>query len=108
MDISETHLDDNKAFDKVFHDQLINVLKSKHLDYRDLRIISNLYHNHKARVCIDRQTTDEINITRGVRQGCVTSPTLFNAYSEDIVKRALQDENSGIKINGSPYDPVRR
>lgn len=48
------------------------------------------------------ETTDEINIKREVRHGCVISPYLFNMFSEDIIKRAVEDENSGIKINETP------
>ena len=107
QDVYVCFLDYNKAFDKVRHDQLLNVLKSKHLDHKDLRIIHNLYYNQRARVCVDQQLTDEIKIKRGVRQGCVMSPTLFNAYSEDIVKRALEDETRGIQINGMRVNNIR-
>lgn len=49
-------IDYNKAFDKVRHDQLMSILKVKHLNYRDQQIISNLYYNQKAIVCIDKQS----------------------------------------------------
>lgn len=56
----------NKAFDKVRYDQLMNILKRKQLDYRDLRIISNLYYNQKAIVCIDKRASEEIEVRREV------------------------------------------
>lgn len=67
-------LDYNKAFDKVRHDRLIEILTKKNLDTRDVRIINNLYYNQTAVVRDGTLTSDEIEIKRGVRQGCVLSP----------------------------------
>jgi Reverse transcriptase (RNA-dependent DNA polymerase) len=54
--------------------------------------------------------TDLINpseVRRGVRQGCILSPTLFNIYSEAIFCEALENESSGILINGETVNNLR-
>lgn len=62
-------------------------IESKQLDIRDIRIISRRYYNQKAVARIETNTTKEIQIKRGVTQGCVFSPILFNFCSEENVKR---------------------
>lgn len=42
----------------------------------------------------------EIEIKKGIRQECILSPIFFNLYSEDIINRALSEQNTGIKANG--------
>uniref|UniRef100_A0A8D8UV16 Craniofacial development protein 2 n=2 Tax=Cacopsylla melanoneura TaxID=428564 RepID=A0A8D8UV16_9HEMI len=100
-------IDYNKAFDKVKHNQLIEVLKCKNLDSRDIRIIVNLYFNQIATVRVQETITDPIEIKRGVRQGCVLSPLLFNIYSEEIFARALKHDSGGIRVNGTAVNNLR-
>ena len=97
-------IDYNKAFDKVRHDHLMRLLIEKKLDKR---IISKIYYNQKANIRIEQETSEEIEIKRGVRQGCILSPILFNLYSEDIVNRALSGQDMGIKINGITINNLR-
>lgn len=100
-------IDYAKAFDKVQHEKMIKILQDIGLDARDIRIIRNLYWNQKANVKVNGELTSEIDIKRGVRQGCVLSPMLFNVYSEQIFKRALQDRTQGIKVNGVVINNIR-
>lgn len=51
--------------------------------------------------------TDQIEIRRGVRQGCILSPMLFNLYSEKIFTLALDEISAGIVINGKYDNKIR-
>uniref|UniRef100_A0A8D8XEP5 Craniofacial development protein 2 n=1 Tax=Cacopsylla melanoneura TaxID=428564 RepID=A0A8D8XEP5_9HEMI len=93
-------IDYKKAFDRVRHEQMIEILKETGIDGKDLRIITNLYWNQTAVLRVDYEHTEQVEILRGVRQGCIISPILFNLYSEYIFKEALADLDEGISING--------
>lgn len=100
-------IDYNKAFDRVRHDHLMKLLEEKNLDRRDIAIILNLYYNQRASIRVERQSSEEIEIKKGVRQGCILSPLLFNVYSENIINKAFSDQTIGIKINGIPINNLR-
>ena len=62
-------------------------------------LLRNLYAGQEATVRIARGTTDWFQIGKGVRQGCILSPCLFNLYAEYIMQNAGLDEaQAGIKI----------
>ena len=57
---------------------------------------------------VGNELSEEVNIKRGVRQGCVLSPLLFNLYSEDIIQEALEDQHTtGVKVNGKIINNIR-
>ena len=61
----------------------------------------NLYADQEATVRNEHGTTDWFQIRKGVCQGCILSPCLFNLYEEDIMRNAGLDEaQAGIKISG--------
>ena len=61
----------------------------------------NLYAGQEATVRTGHGTTDWFQIGKGVRQGCIMSPCLFNLYAEYIMRNAgLEEEQAGIKIAG--------
>ena len=63
--------------------------------------LRNLYDGQEATVRTGHGTTDWFQIGKGVRQGCILSPCLFNVYSEYIMRNAGLDEaQAGIKIAG--------
>lgn len=100
-------VDVEKAFDTVIHTELIRTLGSINIGYKELRIIKELYWNQTATVKINNIETNKLKISKGVRQGCVLSPTLFNIYSEIAVTKALTGELKGIKINGEYINCIR-
>ena len=62
-------------------------------------LLRNLYAGQKATVRNERETTDWFQIGKGVRQGCILSPCLFNFYAEYIMRNAwLEEAQIGIKI----------
>ena len=64
-------------------------------------LLRNLYAGQKATVRTGHGTTDWFQIGKGVSQGCILSPCLFNLYAEYIMRNAGLDEaQAGIKIAG--------
>ena len=64
-------------------------------------LLRNLYAGQEATVRIGHGTTDWFQIGKGVRQGCILSPCLFNLYAEYIMRNAgLEETHAGIKIAG--------
>ena len=62
-------------------------------------LLRNLYAGQEATVRTGHGTTDWFQIGKGVRQGCVLSPCLFNLYAEYIMRNARLDEaQAGIKV----------
>ncbi|XP_070159794.1 uncharacterized protein [Polyergus mexicanus] len=88
------------AFDRVRHSHMINILKNIGIDDKDVRFIANLYWRQTACLRLVNRVTEEVAIERGVRQGCILSPLIFNIYSAHIFKEALGEVDEGIKING--------
>ena len=93
------HLFTPRAFDRVKHDLLFEILSKAGVPDKEINIIKNLYLQQKATVRYENETSQEITIKRGVRQGCILSPCLFNIYTEYLIREALEDEK-GINING--------
>uniref|UniRef100_A0A8D8SXR8 Craniofacial development protein 2 n=1 Tax=Cacopsylla melanoneura TaxID=428564 RepID=A0A8D8SXR8_9HEMI len=100
-------IDYQKAFDKVKHNKMMEVLQDSGMDGKDLRIIKNLYWNQSATIKINQENTDEIKILQGVRQGCIISPLIFNLYSEAIFQEALENMEEGILLNGKRVNNFR-
>ena len=62
-------------------------------------LLRNLYAGQEATVRTGHGTTDWFQIGKGVRQGCILSPCLFNFYAEYIMRNAgLKEAQAGIKI----------
>ena len=71
-------------------------------------LLRNLYAGQEATVRTGHGTTDWFQIGKGVRQGCILSPCLFNLYAEDIMRNAgLEETQAGIKIAGRNINNLR-
>ncbi|VEN53317.1 unnamed protein product, partial [Callosobruchus maculatus] len=86
---------------------LFEALENIGIDEKDIRLLRNLYWHQTARIKTDSKMSNSINILKGVRQGCVLSPTLFNVYSECLFNEALENCTDGIKINGVNISNIR-
>ena len=71
-------------------------------------LLRNLYAGQEATFRTLHGTTDWLKIGKGVHQGCILSPCLFNLYVENIMKNASMDElQAGIKIAGRNINNLR-
>ena len=90
-------IDYAKAFDGVDHNKLWKILKEMGIPDHLTCLFRNLYAAQEA----IRGTTDWFQIEKGVHQGCILSPCLFNLYAEYIMRIAgLEEVQAGIKIAG--------
>ena len=71
-------------------------------------LLKNLYAGQEATVRTGLGTTDWFQIGKGVHQGCILSPYLFNLYAEYILRNARLDEaQAGIRIAGRNINNLR-
>ena len=90
-----------KAFDYVDHNKLWIILQEMGIPDHLIYLLRNLYASKEATVRTVHGTTDWFQIGKGVRQGCILSPCLFNLYAEYILRNAgLEETQAGIKIAG--------
>ena len=94
-------IDYAKAFDCVDHNELWKILKEIGISDHLTCLLRNLYRGQEATVRTGHGTTDWFQIGKGVRQGCILSPCLFNLYAEYITSNTgLEEAQDGIKIAG--------
>ena len=86
-------IDYAKAFDCVDHNQLWKILKEMGIPNRLTHLLRNLYAGQEATVRTGHCTTDSFQIGKGVCQGCILSPCLFNLYAEYIMRNTGLDES---------------
>ena len=85
-------IDYDKAFDCVDHNKLWKILKEMGIPHHLTFLLSNLYAGQEATVRTGHGTTDLFPIGKGVCQGCILSPCLFNLYAEYIMRNAGLEE----------------
>ena len=81
-------IDYAKAFDCVDHNKLCKILKEMGISDHLTCLLRNLYADQEAAVRTGHGTTDWFQIGKGVQQGCILSPCLFNLYAEYIMRNA--------------------
>ena len=81
-----------KAFDCVHHNKLWEILKEMGIQDHLTCLLRNLYAGQEATVRTVHGTTDCFQIGKGVCQGCILSPCLFNFYAEYIMRNAGLEE----------------
>ena len=98
-------IDYAKAFDYVDYNKLWKILKEMGIPDHLTCLLRNLY---SATVRTGHGTTDWFQIGKGVCQGCVVSPLLFNLYAEYIMRNAgLEEALAGFKIAGRNINNLR-
>ena len=101
-------IDYAKAFDHVDHNKLWKNLKEMVISDHLICLLRNLYAGQEATVRTGHGTTDWFQIGKGVCQGCILSPCLFNLYAEYITRNAgLEEAQAGIKIAGRNINHLR-
>lgn len=96
-------LDYTKAFDtvnwRILWEIMIEMGIPKHLIF----LIKQLYQQNEAFVRIDGSISKQFRTAKGVRQGCVLSPLLFNIYGEWVMRKATENWEGGVSIGGKRY-----
>ena len=100
--------DYTKAFDSVNHIKLWKILQEMGIPAHLTCLLRNLYASQEATVRTGHGTIDWFQIGKGVHQGCILSPCLFNFYAEYIMRNAgLEETQAGIKIAGRNINNLR-
>ena len=95
-------------FDCVDHNELWTILKEMGIPDHLTYLLRNLYAGQEATVRTGHGTTHWFHIGKGVRQGCILSPCLFNLYAEYIMRSAgLEEAQAWIKIAGRNINNLR-
>ena len=101
-------IDYAKAFDYVDHKKLWKILKEMEITDHLACLLRNLFAGQEAPVATGRGTTEWFQTGKGVHQGCILPPCLFNLYAEYIMRNAgLDEEQAGIKIAGRNINKLR-
>ena len=90
------------------HKKLWKILKEMAIPDHLTCLLRNLYAGQEATVRTGHGTTDWFQIGKGVRQGCILSPCLFNLHAEYIMRNVgLEEAQAGIKIAGRNINNLR-
>src|SRR5574340_1009258 len=101
-------IDYAKAFDCVDHNKLWKILKDMGIPDHLTCLLRNLFAGQESTVRTRHGTTDWFQIRKGVYQGYIFSPCLFNLYAEYSMRNAGLDEaQAGIKIAGRNINNLR-
>ena len=97
-DLFHNFIDFKKAFDWAWCNGLWHFNIEKGL----IQVIQTLYDHATSTVLLNNQLGEFFQMTIGVRQGCILSPTLFNLFLERIMQETLHDHNATTSISGRP------
>ena len=101
-------IDYAKAFDCVDHNKLWKILKEMGIPDHLTSLMRNLHADQEGRIRNGHGTMDWFKIGKGVHQGCILLPCLFNLYAEYIMRNAGLDEpQAGIRMAGRHINNLR-
>ena len=90
-DVFSCFIDASKAFDKVRHDKLFQLLIDRKVPCTDLRLMLNLYSRQKVRTSWKGHYSESFSTSNGIRQGSIASPLLFCCYMDELLDRLRAD-----------------
>ena len=97
-----------KSFDCEDQNKLWKILQEMGIPYHLTCLLRNLYADQEATVRTEHGTTDWFQIGKGVHQGCILSPCLFNLYAEYIMRNTgLEETKARIKTAGRNVNDLR-
>ena len=101
-------IDHGKTFDCVDHNKLWKTLKEMGIPDHLICLLRNLHAGQEATVRTGHGTTDQFQTGKGIWQGCILSPCLFNIYVEYIMRNTgLEEAQVGIKVAGRNINNLR-
>ena len=95
-------MDFAKAFDTVWHNGLFHKLQMKGISGNFLHLIQDMYENTECAVKLNSSRTNYFKCSKGVRQGCPLSPTLFNLYLNDLIDDLNESNTSPLTLGDEP------
>jgi hypothetical protein len=93
-------VDFGKALDRVDWVKLFDILKNLHTDWKDKRLLQDLYMRQEAVIRIADRESDPGTIGRGIRKGCSVSPLFFSIYAEIMMIESVEDMEEGGRLVG--------
>ena len=84
-------VDASKAFDRIRHDKLFQLLIDRNVPALDLRLLLNQYQSQTMRTSWKGENSDYFSVSNGIKQGGLASPTLFCVYMDELLKRIEQN-----------------
>jgi len=101
-------IDYSKAFDNGDHSLLWKTLRDISFPEHLIRLMHNLYQEEEATVRTEQGETKPFTVEKGVRQGCILSPVLFNLYAENVMREAgMEEAEEGVRIGGRKLNNLR-
>jgi hypothetical protein len=96
-----------KAFDTVIHEKLWWTMLDMGYPSHLVSLLANLYKKQSAQVKVANSITEWFRVSKGVRQGCILSPYLFNIVAEMAMRKALEGYKGGFRIGGKIINNLR-
>ena len=92
-------IDLEKAYDKIWREDMWRTLSTYGVSGRLLRALKALYENSTARVRVEDELTECFEVRQGVKQGCSLSPCLFNVFLDMVAREARAQFNEGVRLD---------
>ena len=100
-------VDFEKAFDSVKWHYLWEFLHSFGVPDHLISLMKKLYDDNSATVRVNQTTSARFRTQAGTRQGCILSPALFNAYTEFVMRKVLENWEGGVSVGGKKFNNLR-